>query len=64
MYQQCPQCGGAIIRDKDTSSGRVIREYFCAQCKWSEIEDEGVALWRVLSDANQESDKSPPDDDE
>ncbi len=49
-YDRCPKCGGAIDTEKDSSSGSVMREYTCPKCRWSDYEDEGTALWKVLSD--------------
>jgi hypothetical protein len=43
--------------EKDTSSGRDIREYKCSQCGYSDWEDRGTALWQILSDA-RESDEA------
>lgn len=57
----CPNCGGPIqLWDKDTSTGQDVRTYGCDACKWSESFTEGVALWKVISDANEESAKSKP----
>lgn len=42
------------MTEKDTSSGRDIREYLCPGCGNSDWEDNGVALWQVLSDYNEE----------
>lgn len=49
-YDRCPKCGGDIDTEKDSSSGRVMREYSCPKCRWSDYEEEGTALWKVLSD--------------
>ena len=40
--------------DKNTMTGRVIREYECRTCGHSDWEDDGVALWKVLHDAREE----------
>jgi hypothetical protein len=57
----CPQCAGPIrLWDKDTSSGRNIRTYGCRACKWNEDFDGGIALWKAISDANEEFEKSKP----
>ena len=57
----CPKCGGPIqLWDKDTSTGRNILTYGCDACKWNESFDDGIALWKALSDANEESSKSEP----
>jgi rubredoxin len=48
---RCPECGGKTRRtDKDTSSGRDMREYSCVSCNWSHTFDVGEALWKILSD--------------
>ncbi len=39
--------------EKDTSSGRDIREYKCSQCGYSDWEDRGTALWQILHDASE-----------
>ena len=46
------------LTDKDTSSGRDLRSYYCDHCKQEHIADNGVALWQVLHDAN-EAEKKP-----
>jgi len=51
------RCGQEMrLEDKDTSSGRDMRIYYCDHCQESHIVDNGIALWKVLSDA-RESDK-------
>jgi hypothetical protein len=40
--------------DKNSFSGRVIREYLCRKCGHTDWEDDGVALWQVLHDAREE----------
>ncbi len=48
---RCPKCGGEMRQtEKDTSSGRDIREYTCGGCGHEVIEHGGDALWKVLSD--------------
>jgi predicted RNA-binding Zn-ribbon protein involved in translation (DUF1610 family) len=55
----CVKCGEAMrMTEKDTSSGRDIREYTCPGCGYSDWEDNGAALWKILSD-----DRSPIDPD-
>ena len=54
MFNACPQCGGAVHRERDSSSGNVWRSYFCTACGWSEDVDEGVATWKVMSEAVDE----------
>jgi hypothetical protein len=59
---ECPVCGQPMrLTDKDTSSGRDMRSYYCDRCKQERIVDNGVALWQVLHDANQanEAEKKP-----
>ena len=53
-YAQCPKCGGGLAIEKDSSSGRVMRDYYCPKCQWSDFEEEGPALWQVLSDDREE----------
>jgi DNA-directed RNA polymerase subunit M/transcription elongation factor TFIIS len=51
----CTKCGALMDQtDKDSSSGRVIREYLCRKCGHTDWEDDGVALWKVLHDAREE----------
>jgi hypothetical protein len=46
----CPRCGSATRQiEKDTSSGREIREFGCTKCDWSHIFDCGPALWKLMS---------------
>ena len=42
------------LEEKDTSSGRDMRTYYCGPCKKRVDVDNGVALWKVLSDARKE----------
>jgi ribosomal protein S27AE len=52
----CAKCGEAMrMTEKDTSSGRDIREYVCPGCGYSDWEDTGPALWQILSDAREEA---------
>lgn len=56
--ETCPHCGGELeFLDKDTSSGREIREYRCLGCSRIVGEDRGVALWQALHDANEEAER-------
>ena len=41
------------LEDKNTFTGREMREYRCQSCGHQVIEDCGVALWQVLHDANE-----------
>jgi predicted RNA-binding Zn-ribbon protein involved in translation (DUF1610 family) len=51
---QCPKCGREMIRiDKSTMSGRDMRTYRCDHCQEEQIVDYGIALWKVMSDANK-----------
>jgi len=57
---ECPKCGRPMnLEDKDTSSGRDMRTYRCDHCGESHIVDNGIALWKILSDA-READKLEP----
>jgi transposase-like protein len=50
----CPKCGGELhLEDKNTFSGRDIREYRCQSCRHLVVEDRGTALWQILHDANE-----------
>ncbi|MGO9775590.1 MAG: hypothetical protein ACLQGT_15985 [Terracidiphilus sp.] len=47
----CSKCGEEMrMTEKDTSSGRDIREYRCDGCGHSDWEDNGTALWQILHD--------------
>jgi hypothetical protein len=46
--------------EKDTSSGRDIREYVCSSCGYSDWEDTGPALWQILSDYREKSETTKP----
>jgi hypothetical protein len=48
-----------VQEERDTSSGRDMRTYFCAHCEVRVEVDNGVALWKVLSDARE---KDEPQD--
>jgi DNA-directed RNA polymerase subunit M/transcription elongation factor TFIIS len=51
----CAKCGTQMHQtDKNTMTGRVIREYECGNCGHSDWVDEGVALWQVLHDAREQ----------
>jgi hypothetical protein len=57
----CAKCGATMrLEEKDTSSGRDIREYKCSECGHSDWEDRGPALWQILHDAREESAAAPP----
>jgi transposase-like protein len=52
---KCPQCGATMgLEEKDTSSGRDMRTYACSSCKERIDVDNGIALWKLLSDARNE----------
>jgi predicted Zn finger-like uncharacterized protein len=55
-YTKCPKCGSDIEVEKDSSSGRVMREYRCHKCSWSTYEDEGTALWKSIEDLKEKGD--------
>ena len=42
------------MTDKNTFSGRDIREYKCGACGYEDWEDRGTALWQILSDDREE----------
>jgi Zn ribbon nucleic-acid-binding protein len=51
----CAKCGAQMHQtDKNTMTGRVIREYECGICGHTDWADEGVALWQVLHDAREQ----------
>src|SRR5208337_2118505 len=51
----CAKCGELMDQtDKNTFTGRVIREYECRSCGHTDWEDDGVALWQVLHDAAEQ----------
>lgn len=51
----CTKCGAKMDQtDKNTMSGRDIREYECRACGHTDWADEGVALWQVLHDAREQ----------
>jgi len=52
---KCACCGAEMNQtEKDTSSGRDIREYECPECGHPDWEDLGKALWQILSDGREE----------
>jgi hypothetical protein len=51
----CDRCGEEMrFTEKDTSSGRDIREYLCPGCGYSDWEVYGTAMWQILSDDREE----------
>jgi len=49
------------MTEKDTSSGRDIREYQCPGCGHSDWEENGIALWKILSDDREEAEAGNAD---
>ncbi|MGD1106764.1 MAG: hypothetical protein ABR865_06945 [Terracidiphilus sp.] len=53
----CTKCGSLMDQtDKNSFSGRVIREYLCRKCRHTDWEDDGVALWQALHDSLEKED--------
>jgi ribosomal protein S27AE len=51
----CTKCGEEMrMTEKDTSSGRDIREYACDGCGSTDWEVRGPALWQILHDDREE----------
>ena len=51
----CAKCGTLMDQtDKNTMTGRDLREYECRKCGHTDWADEGVALWKVMHDAREE----------
>ena len=51
---KCSKCGRQMdLEEKDTSSGRDMPTYYCGSCKERIDVDNGIALWKVLSDARK-----------
>jgi hypothetical protein len=58
---RCAQCGGEMDQiDKNTFTGREIREYLCRRCGFTDIVDEGEALWQILHNAREEAERQKP----
>ena len=57
MIQNCPKCGTTLDIESSTLTGRKMREYWCPACHWSRTDDLGVALWKVMSEANEEQER-------
>jgi transposase-like protein len=54
---QCPKCGKEmVLARKFTMLGRDQRTYRCDDCREEHDVDFGIALWKLMSDANK-SDK-------
>ena len=53
---KCPKCDREMeLEEKDTSSGRDMRTYYCRPCNERVDVDNGIALWKVLHDARKEN---------
>lgn len=51
---QCPDCGRKMkFVEKNTMSGRDLRTYRCDHCRKEHDVDLGVAMWKLMSDANE-----------
>ena len=58
---KCPHCGGELVQtDKNTFTGVVWREYTCRTCGHIVDVNEGEALWKVLHDAAEQSNREKP----
>jgi len=54
---QCPDCGRKMVQiEKHTMSGNDLRTFRCKRCGKEHDLDFGVALWKVMSDANKSDD--------
>ena len=52
---KCTKCGREMeLAEKDTSSGRDMRAYYCRSCKERIDVDNGIAFWKALFDARKE----------
>ena len=50
----CAKCGELMDQtDKNSFTGRVIREYACRSCGHTDWEDDGIALWQALEDLEE-----------
>jgi DNA-directed RNA polymerase subunit RPC12/RpoP len=50
----CKKCGAKMaFKAKDTFSGDEIREYECSRCGHDDWERGGVALWKLIQDADK-----------
>jgi transposase-like protein len=55
---KCPKCSREMaLAEKHTFTGEDIREYYCESCRESVVENRGTALWKMLSDANEEAEQ-------
>jgi transposase-like protein len=54
---ECPTCGKEMIMvEKYTMMGRDLRTYRCDHCQKKHVVDRGIALWKLMSDANKSED--------
>ena len=53
-YDECPKCGGAVLREQNTMTGEKWIAYSGTRCDWWEDVNEGKALWKMLSEAREE----------
>ena len=50
----CPKCGGeTVLLEKHTMTGRDLRTHRCARCQEDHVVDRGIAMWKLMSDANK-----------
>lgn len=43
------------MTDKNTFTGRDLRDYQCDECGYEDSEDRGVALWVLMSEASRDA---------
>jgi rubredoxin len=56
IEHRCPRCQGRTrLVDKQTFTGRDLREYGCTACDWTHLFDLGDAMCKIMSDANRDS---------
>jgi transposase-like protein len=52
----CPACGKEMVFvEKYTMSGDDLRTYRCPDCRKEHTIDFGTAMWKAMSDVNNES---------
>ena len=60
--EKCPDCGGELrFLEKNSFSGQVFREYWCAKCECVVTLGGETALWQLLHDANEANRTPAPD---
>jgi rubredoxin len=60
VNRRCPTCGKATRQiEKDTFSGREMREFACEACGWKHDFDFGPALWTFMSGSRDDDAGSP-----